>query len=84
LILHFSKFTGADLHTASDTWILKSRGVVTTYAVALVASTSLLWFFGKFDDQPLDIIIAQAVILSVPAVLGASAGRLLLQTNNSD
>lgn len=80
LILHFAGFRGTGAHTA-DSALLKARGVITTYAVALVASASSLWFFGKMDDKPFHIVIAQAVILSVPAVLGASAGRLLLQTN---
>lgn len=84
LILHFSKFTGARIHAATDTTLLKFRGLVTTYAVALAASASSLWFFGKFDGQPFHIILAQTVVLGVPAVLGASAGRLLLQTNSSD
>lgn len=82
LILHFADFRGADKHTTADTTLLKVRGVATTYAVALVASASSLWFFGKMDDKPLHIIIAQTVVLSVPAVLGASAGRLLLQTSS--
>ena len=84
LILHFAGFRGAVGHTAADTSLLKARGVVTTYAVALVASASSLWFFGKMDDKPPHIVIAQTVILGVPAVLGASAGRLLLQTSSGN
>jgi len=83
LVLHFSEFRGASVHVAKDSATLKIRGIVTTYAVALVASASSLYFFGKFDDQPFYIIVAQTVVLGVPAVLGASAGRLLLQTANS-
>ena len=83
LVIHFSEFRGAASHVAGETVSLKFRGIVTTYAVALVASASSLFFFGKFDDQPLYIMVAQTIVLGVPAVLGASAGRLLLQTTDS-
>jgi len=83
LVLHFSEFRGASIHVAKDTIPLQIRGIVTTYAVALVASAASLYFFGKFDDQTTYIMVAQTVVLGVPAVLGASAGRLLLQTASS-
>ncbi len=83
LILHFAKFLGSARHINNDTVLLKFRGVVTTYAVALFASALSLWFFGKLDDKPFFIAFAQTVVLSVPAVLGASAGRLLLQSSDS-
>jgi putative integral membrane protein (TIGR02587 family) len=84
LILHFAEFKGSGDFIANDNFIQKLRGVVTTYAVALAASWGTLFFFGKMDRQPLPMMIAQAVILAVPAVLGASAGRLLLQTSSRD
>jgi len=83
LVIHFSEFRGASTHVAGETFLLKFRGITTTYAVALVASASSLFFFGKFDDQTFYIMVAQTIVLGVPAVLGASAGRLLLQTANS-
>lgn len=51
-----------------------------TYAVSLVVSAALLWFFGRLDGLALASVLAPAVVLSVPAALGASAGRLLLQS----
>jgi putative integral membrane protein (TIGR02587 family) len=84
LVLHFTEFRGASGYVLSDSWLMKLRGVVTTYAVALFASASALWFFGAFDGQPIDLAIAETVVLGVPAVLGASAGRLLLQTADSN
>ncbi|WAC21467.1 TIGR02587 family membrane protein [Luteolibacter sp. SL250] len=83
LILHFTDFRGAAAHTLTDTVCLKARGVTTTYAVALVAAISALWFFGKLDGQPAPLVTAMTVVLSVPAALGASAGRFLLQTGGS-
>lgn len=83
LILHFTDFRGASTHASGDTVFLKVRAVITTYAVALVAASASLWFFGKLDDKPFPIALAQVVILAVPSVLGASAGRLLLQSGDS-
>jgi putative integral membrane protein (TIGR02587 family) len=84
LILHFTDFRGAAAHTLTDNVCLKARGVITTYAVALVASVSALWFFGKLDGRPVPLVVAMTVVLSVPAALGASAGRFLLQTSTRD
>lgn len=83
LVLRFSGFHGADRHVASGSAGVLARGIVTTYAVCLVASVSSLWFFGKLDGDPFSLILAKSVVLGVPAVLGASAGRLLLQAGNS-
>lgn len=55
-------------------------GSVITYAIALAASAMILWFFGRFEGQSLIICVAQTVVLGVAATLGASAGRLLLQS----
>jgi putative integral membrane protein (TIGR02587 family) len=55
-------------------------GSVITYAIALAASAMILWFFGRFEGQALIICIAQTVVLGLAGTLGASAGRLLLQS----
>jgi len=54
------------------------RGTVGTYAVALAVSAVLLWFFGRFDGSTPAHAAALCVVIGLPAVLGASAGRLLL------
>ncbi|RYD20295.1 MAG: TIGR02587 family membrane protein [Verrucomicrobiaceae bacterium] len=83
LILHFSDFRGSGRYVARDTKVLAVRGIVSTYAVALVASAASLFFFGKLDGEPFSQCLAMTVVLGLPAVLGASAGRLLLQGGNS-
>ncbi|GAA5125750.1 TIGR02587 family membrane protein [Luteolibacter yonseiensis] len=83
LILQFSGFRGAKLHVARDTAMQSVRGIVSTYAVALVVSAGSLWFFGKLDGEPFSQAMAQVVVLGFPATLGASAGRLLLQVGDS-
>lgn len=79
LILHFSEFKGAKDLVHSDGFGSVVVSTVMTYAVALVSSALILWFFGRFDGVTLYIALAQTVVLGVAAALGASAGRLLLQ-----
>ncbi|MBD2181168.1 TIGR02587 family membrane protein [Planktothrix sp. FACHB-1355] len=79
LILFYSNFTGAKQFTRSESLFTTVSGTVITYAVALIASASLLWFFGRFDGVAPITWVAQTVVLALPATLGASAGRLLLQ-----
>lgn len=79
MILFYSDFTGAQ--SLSKTRGVKTVlfGTVVTYAIALVVSAAILWFFGRFDGTAPIICLAQTVVLGVAATLGASAGRLLLQ-----
>ena len=83
LILHFAEFRGSGRYVQQENLTLVTRGIVTTYAVSLLASFGLLWFLGKLDGEPWSLCLAQTVVLGVPAVLGASAGRLLLQNGDS-
>ncbi len=80
LILFFSNFRQAHrLAKAETSWHAAAGGVM-TYVVAFVASAAILWFFGRFDTVQMEMAVAQTVVLSLPATLGASAGRLLLQS----
>jgi putative integral membrane protein (TIGR02587 family) len=76
LIIFYSGFVGAGPRPGRPAIL---REIVGTYAVALLVSAALLWFFSRLHDQDLAVIVARVVVLSVPAALGASAGRLLLQ-----
>jgi putative integral membrane protein (TIGR02587 family) len=80
LVLYFSDFARASRYSPIEKKRQAFRGMVITYAVALLSSAAILWFFGRFDDHSLDVVIAQTVVLGFPATLGASAGRLLLQS----
>jgi putative integral membrane protein (TIGR02587 family) len=79
IILHYSDFRGADRWVRADSLTDVLRGAIVTYAVALVVSAAILWLFGRMDNVGLTIIVGQTVVLGLPASLGASAGRLLLQ-----
>jgi putative integral membrane protein (TIGR02587 family) len=78
VVLHYSDFTGAQPASEART-VEAARNAVVTYAVALTASATLLWFFGRFDKMPAGLMAAQTVVLGFPSALGASAGRMLLQ-----
>lgn len=79
LILFYSNFIDAEKFTRSYSLFTIVSGTIVTYAVALFASASILWFFGRFDGLTLFLSLAETVVLALPATLGASAGRLLLQ-----
>ncbi|HVF49064.1 MAG TPA: TIGR02587 family membrane protein [Pyrinomonadaceae bacterium] len=78
-ILYYSGFKGAQELVQADGFGAALLGTVITYAVALVVSAAVLWFFGRFEGVTLYTSLAQTVVLGVAATLGASAGRLLLQ-----
>ena len=82
MILFSSDFRGSKRVTPDEhrgPWTMLSRTVV-NYAVALVVSAFILWFFGRFAGMPASMCAAQTIVLGVAASLGASAGRLLLQS----
>ena len=53
---------------------------VVTVALGTVVSYALLVFFGATGGNAPSIVVAESVVLGLPAALGASAGRQLLQT----
>ena len=78
MILHYSDFTASVAGRDAGVGAVV-MGTAGTYAVALLASAGMLWFFGRFDDETAVMMSAQTVVLGFAAMLGASAGRLLLQ-----
>jgi putative integral membrane protein (TIGR02587 family) len=78
VICFYSDFAGSG-RGSEPTPVEIARETAITAAMALVVSAALLWFFGRFTDQSPAVCVARTVVLSVPAALGASAGRLLLQ-----
>jgi putative integral membrane protein (TIGR02587 family) len=80
VILYFTDFA------RSESFVLRRSGhdvligIFLTYGIALLASGAILWFFGRFDGHSADICVRETVVLGLPGALGASAGRLLLQS----
>lgn len=52
--------------------------VIISYIISLFSSFLMLWIFGRVSGNGIDIVVAQIIVLAVPAALGASAGRLIL------
>lgn len=80
-VLYHINFKGA------KQWVLQPDsgldiifGTIIMYSVALISSGFMLWFFGRFDGISMAGIVSQIVVLGFPAALGASAGRLLIQS----
>lgn len=76
LIVFYSDFAGSGPRPGVAAIL---RETVGTYAVALLVSAALLWFFNRLHGQDPAVVVARVVVLGVPAALGASAGRLLLR-----
>ena len=79
MLLYYSRFRGSARFADVSGARAVAFGSAITYAVALVGSAAMLWFFGRFDDNALQVGVAQVVVLGFPATLGAAAGRLLLR-----
>lgn len=79
-VLYAMGFKDAERFAAAENKLDVAMGVAMTYAIALVVSAILLWFFGRFDGVSADICARQTAVLGFPAALGAAAGRLLIQS----
>lgn len=77
VILYFSDFTGTK---KKDTgWGQILLHLATAYLIALIVSVTFLWFFGRIQDSSVYHVISQTIVLAIPAGLGGSAGRFLIQ-----
>lgn len=79
LILFYSDFNGAQRFSQTRGIKTVVFGAVVTYAIALLTAAAILWFFGRFDGTAPITCLSETIVLGLPATLGASAGRLLLQ-----
>lgn len=78
-ILLFSDFKSAVGKTGLRLYLKVLQHTMTTYLACLMASVLMLWFFGRFQDMGLSTAISAVIVLGLPAMLGASAGRLLIK-----
>lgn len=77
IIIYFSEFKGAPKDRPGVFRILLDLALM--YTIAMLVSFSFLWFFGRIQDYSFYIVVAQMVVLAIPAAIGASAGRFLIQ-----
>ena len=82
-ILFFAEFRGSIDAKTTENPLEIVRGAVSAYAIALFAGAGALFFFGRFEAETLEMCIAQTVVVGFAASLGASAGRLLLQSGGN-
>jgi len=81
LVLYHLNFTGTqNLLVKQKNHRKALAGTIIMYAISLISSAFMLWFFGRFENVSLYGMVAETVVLGFPAALGASAGRLLIQT----
>ncbi len=76
VILFYSDFKGAG--TLDSGFKNVSTNLVIHYFIALIVSLIMLWFFGRISCYGLSMVVAQTIVLAIPASIGASAGRLLI------
>lgn len=76
VILFYSDFKGSG--TPKGGFGMVITHLVINYFIALMVSLIMLWFFGRINGFGFSMIIAQTIVLAIPASIGASAGRLLI------
>ncbi|HET8839568.1 MAG TPA: TIGR02587 family membrane protein [Flavobacteriaceae bacterium] len=74
--LYFSDFRGT-IHNSTEIEIMAVH-ISLCYLISLLVSIALLWFYGRLDNVSFQAGLAQTIVLSIPASVGASAGRLLI------
>jgi len=79
VILFFSNFTKGHKLPSGKIALAVMFETFTVYIIALGSSAFMLWFFGRFNDIHFTTGLSQVIVLGLPAVLGASAGRLLIK-----
>lgn len=77
VITYFSDFTGSRKNKLSFSEMILHTLI--GFLAAIISSFFLLWFFGRIEGYGHQMIIAQMIILAIPAIIGASAGRLLIK-----
>lgn len=80
IILFFSDFRGSGRGVPKNGLIGIAVGLAASYGAALAASALMLWFFERLEGNSPIEAVSQIVVLGFPATLGASAGRLLIQS----
>lgn len=69
---------GPQRHRQIAAWSLFLRYSVAGYALALLLSAAMLWWFGRFEGLALVAALRIVVVLGFPAAVGAAAARLIL------
>lgn len=76
MFVYGTGFAGQEESTSTSRSVLTLT--VPGYAIALAISGLLLWSFGRYDGTSTYFALTEAVVLALPASLGAAAARLIL------
>ena len=76
IIIYYSEFKGAPKERPG--FFIMLLDLMVMYSIALLVSFAFLFFFQKVQDYSLYIVVAQMIVLGIPAAMGASAGRFLI------
>ncbi len=76
-IVLFSDFKGSVKSKTTISQII--LGVITVYLAAVLVATGFLWIYDRLSGFGFHIILAEIIVLAIPATIGASVGRLLLK-----
>ncbi len=79
VICFFSEFRGRGNRGSS--WFQMAGIVALIYSLSVMVSLLMLIFFRRTDGSGFYIIAAQTIVLAIPASIGASAGRLIIDGN---
>lgn len=79
IILFFSDFHSTGKVPRGQMAVTILFETVTAYIIALGSAAFMLWFFGRLDNVHFDTALSQIIVLGLPAILGASAGKLLIK-----
>lgn len=82
VILFFSDFKASVRPAGTGLYIKILQHTISTYLACLFASVLMLWFFGQFNGTGPFTGLAIIIVLGFPAMLGASAGRLLIKNQS--
>lgn len=77
--LYFSNFQGTGSENPKGRFMLFE--IIVSYLAALLVSFGFLYFFGRVAGHGLLIVVAQVIVLAIPASIGAAVGRLLIDGN---
>jgi len=79
IILFFSNFKKGHKMPTQKIALAVTFETFTSYMIALSSSAFMLWFFGRFNNVHFTTALSEVIVLGLPAMLGASAGRLLIK-----
>ena len=79
VILFFSDFRKSKKIKTGNVVYTITFDTTLAYLISLATSAFILWFFGRFEGNEWQINLFQVIVLGLPAMLGASAGRLLVK-----